>query len=371
MLWHHKDHDHPVAPEHPENPEQRGIRWASATPPIEEHGHAAPNDMLSGLLLEDAVLYNATRKVMNPPDKQLFLGLLAGIWVGLGGLTAISLAGGVPEDVRARWLSLPKFLNGAWFAFALHFIAMFGGELFTGNTMILSIGVYNRFVAAKSVLLNLILVYIGNWLGCLLVAYFLGYLTDIFHDPQYTSYMDSIVLVKLEQLTWVQIFLRAIPANLMVCMAFMLGIAARGAAGKIMALWFPVVMFVICGFEHCVANMFFTSIGLMYGAPSSIGRLFFNQSAAMLGNLVGGAIFVGLAAHLMNHWKSPFFTLNNRGTLLGHDGESTRRAREVQTMEEGRLVRVASNRVQLDRRGSLSYAAESPTPASQVEPSKP
>ena len=45
----------------------------------------------------------------------------------------------------------------------------------------------------------------------------------------------------------------------MVCMAFMLGIAARGAAGKIMALWFPVVMFVICGFEHCVANSTFPS----------------------------------------------------------------------------------------------------------------
>lgn len=73
--------------------------------------------MLSGLLLEDAVLYNATRKVMNPPDKQIFLGFLAGIWVGLGGLTAVSIAGGVPEDVRARWLSLPKFLNGAFFAF--------------------------------------------------------------------------------------------------------------------------------------------------------------------------------------------------------------------------------------------------------------
>lgn len=137
MFWRHKEED--IAPEHK-------LHWsahtpASHSPPPEEHGHAAPNEMLSGLLLEDAILYNATRKVMNPPDKQLFLGILAGIWVGLGGLTAISLAGGVPEDVRVRWISLPKFLNGAFFAFALHFIAMFGGELFTGNTMILSIGV--------------------------------------------------------------------------------------------------------------------------------------------------------------------------------------------------------------------------------------
>jgi formate/nitrite transporter FocA (FNT family) len=73
--------------------------------------------MLSGLLLEDAVLYNAHKKVVNPPDKQLFMGFLAGIWVGLGGLTSISIAGGIPEQVRLQWISLPKLLLGAFFAF--------------------------------------------------------------------------------------------------------------------------------------------------------------------------------------------------------------------------------------------------------------
>jgi len=67
----------------------------------------------------------------------------------------------------------------------------------------------------------------------------------------------------------------------------------------------------------------------MYGANSTIARLWYNQSAALLGNLLGGAIFVGLAAHLMNHWKSPFFQVEGGGTLLGHDAESTRRARDV------------------------------------------
>ncbi|KAH9208532.1 Formate/nitrite transporter [Leptodontidium sp. 2 PMI_412] len=291
--------------------------------------------MLSGLLLEDAVLYNATRKVINPPDKQLFLALLAGIWVGLGGLTAVSMAGGVPEDVRARWPSLPKLLNGAFFAFGLHFIMMFGGDLFTGNTMILAIGFYNQFVAASMLLLNLMLVYVGNWAGCLLVAYFLGYLTGLFDDQRYRSYLDEVVLLKLEELNWVEIFLRAIPANMMVCMAFLLGIASRGAAGKFLALWFPVVMFVVCGFEHCVANIFFVSLGLMYGAPSTIGRLWYNQSAAVLGNMVGGVIFIGLASHLMNHWKSPFFSSSNVGTFLAHDLESTRRAREAKDLEAG------------------------------------
>lgn len=87
------------------------------SPSPEPHPQAAPNEMLSGLLLEDAVLFNATRKVNNPPDKVFFSGALAGFWVGIGGLAAVSAAGGVPEDVRHAWLSLPKFLMGAFFAF--------------------------------------------------------------------------------------------------------------------------------------------------------------------------------------------------------------------------------------------------------------
>lgn len=76
-----------------------------------------PPDMLSGLLLEDAVLHNATKKIHNPIDKMFFLGLIAGVWVGFGGLAAASAAGGIPEDVRERWVILPRLLMGSFFAF--------------------------------------------------------------------------------------------------------------------------------------------------------------------------------------------------------------------------------------------------------------
>ncbi|KAG8689753.1 hypothetical protein FRC11_000800 [Ceratobasidium sp. 423] len=298
-----------------------------------------PADMLSGLLLEDAVLHNATKKIHNPYDKMFFLGLLAGIWVGFGGLAAVSAAGGVPEDVRARWVMLPKFLMGSFFAFGLHLIIMFGGELFTGNTMILSIGVYNKVIPLGLLITNWIIVYVGNWCGCLITAYFFGYLTDLFKSESYRSYLAAVTLSKLEDHGWGVLFLKAIPANAMVCMAVVLGLASRDSAGKIMALWFPVVMFVLCGFEHCVANMFFTSLGLMYGAPSTIRRQWFNQSAAIPGNLIGGAIVIGLAEHLMNHWRSPIFrTKEGTGTLAAHDVESTRRARDVHEVHPADLV---------------------------------
>jgi hypothetical protein len=82
--------------------------------------------------------------------------------------------------------------------------------------------------------------------------------------------------------------------------------------------------------DHMI--VFFNSLGLMYGAQSTIGRLWYNQSAAALGNIVGGAVFIALVAHGMNHWDSPIF-VSDGGTLLGHDVESTRRAKEVDPVQ--------------------------------------
>ncbi|KAG8748681.1 hypothetical protein FRC10_000072 [Ceratobasidium sp. 414] len=304
-------------------------------PPSQPAPQGAP-DMLSGLLLEDAVLHNATKKIHNPIDKMYFLGVLGGMWIGFGGLAAVSAAGGVPEDVRDRWVVLPKLLMGRADKLrpvALHMVIMFGGEIFAGNTMILSIGVYNRVVPLKPLLINWLVVYIGNWSGCLIASYFFGYLTDIYASESYRSFLASVIVSKLEAHGWGVLFLKAIPANAMVCMATMMGMASRDSAGKIMALWFPVVMFVLCGYEHCVANR------LMYGAPSTIRRQWFNQSAVIPGNMVGGAIVVGLAEHLMNHWHSPFFHADDgAGTLASHDVESTRRARDVRDVHPADLV---------------------------------
>ncbi|CCO28033.1 putative transporter yrhG [Rhizoctonia solani AG-1 IB] len=248
-----------------------------ACAPHPQPASSAPADMLSGLLLEDAVLHNATKKIHNPYDKMFFLGTLA--------------------------------------------------------------GVYNKVVPLRLLITNWIIIYIGNWCGCLVTAYFFGYLTDLFESEPYRSFLTSVTLSKLEEHGWGVLFLKAIPANPMVCMAVMLGLASRDSAGKIMALWFPVVMFVLCGFEHCVANMFFTSLGLMYGAPSTIRRQWFNQSASIPGNLIGGAIVIGLAEHLMNHWRSPIFrTQEGAGTLAAHDVESTRRARDVREVHPADLV---------------------------------
>ncbi len=304
------------------------------------------------------MVHNAVHKMQNPIDKMFFLGFLAGIWVGFGGIAGrISVlcgkrndcksflgsmvAGGIPIEVRQQWPTLPKLGLAFFFPFALHFIILFGGELFTGNCMILAIGLWNRSIPPSRALLNLLIVWIANFLGCLTCAVLFSYKTELFAEEPYLSFVRDLAYSKTKGHTWVNIFLRAIPANTLVCMAVMLGFAARDGAGKIMALWFPVMMFVIPGFEHAIANMFFISNGLLYGSPITIGWMFFNQSAALLGNFIGGAIVMGISEHAMNHWNSPipFEHGHAAGTLAAGDVESTRKAQEDRSQEEKQLMK--------------------------------
>jgi hypothetical protein len=167
-----------------------------------------------------------------------------------------------------------------------------------------------------------------------------SYETELFSEEPYLSFVRDFAYTKAKGHSWINIFLRAIPANALVCMAVMLGFAARDSAGKIMALWFPVMLFVIPGFEHAVANMFFISNGLLYGSPITVGWMFFNQSAAVLGNIIGGALVMGTSEHAMNHWTSPipFERGHAAGTLAAGDVESTRKAKEDRSMHEKRFM---------------------------------
>jgi len=102
--------------------------------------------------------------------------------------------------------------------------------------------------------------------------------------------------------------------------------------------------------------VFFVSNGLLLGANTTVGWMFFNQSAVVLGNAIGGAIFMGTSEHLMNHWQSrlPWEMGHAPGTLAAGDVESTRKAREDRTIDEKQqmkdLVRVRSRT--LSRRGA-------------------
>lgn len=227
-------------------------------------------------------------------SKTLVLAFLAGAYIALGGLLAIIVGGGVP-GIAAENPGIQKFLMGAVFPIGLIMCSIAGADLFTGNTAYFIPPVMSGKLKIYDLMRNWTLVWFGNFIGALFVAYFMTYLTDLFlKDPWHNSIVH-IAEIKTSA-PFYKTFLKGIGANWLVAMAMWLSFASKDIAGKIAAIWFPVMAFVAMGFEHSVANMFFIPTAIFYGADVSWSTFIVsNLIPATLGNIVGGGLLVGFA----------------------------------------------------------------------------
>eukprot|EP00026_Physarum_polycephalum_P006273 Phypoly_transcript_06315.p1 GENE.Phypoly_transcript_06315~~Phypoly_transcript_06315.p1 ORF type:complete len:366 (+),score=49.04 Phypoly_transcript_06315:659-1756(+) len=238
----------------------------------------------------EAVIGAAEHKASLTLDKTIILGIMAGMYVGLGGIFALSVSQNLPTTDPG----FQKLVLGILFSFALVLIIFMGGELFTGNTMYMTLGVLSKKITFSQMGLNLVVVYFTNWAGCCLTAYFFAYLTELFSAEPYHTNLMNLAAHKLELSPGVA-FLRAIPANWMVCVGCFLNLAAEDVGSKIIGMVYAVTCFAAIGFEHCIANMFYVDLALMYGLPFSFGDFIkHNLILVTLGNIVGGAFFVAL-----------------------------------------------------------------------------
>jgi formate/nitrite transporter len=95
-------------------------------------------------------------------------------------------------------------------------------------------------------------------------------------------------------LGWIEALTRGILCNMLVCLAVWLTFAARGVAGKILAIIFPIAGFVLLGFEHSIANMYLIPAGWAAGAPVNWPGFLGNLVPVTIGNIIGGAGGVAL-----------------------------------------------------------------------------
>lgn len=234
----------------------------------------------------------AIEKGKYPVSKTLVLAFLAGAYISMGGLLSIMIGGGVPELAAAN-PGLAKFLFGAAFPIGLMLVVLAGAELFTGNNAYFMPSVLAGKQRWGALLKNWGLVYAGNFIGSLFVAYFLVHLTGLVAADPWNETVRNIAINKTSNPFYVT-FLKGIGANWLVCLAVWLGLSAQQTSGKIMGLWWPVMAFVVFGFEHSVANMFFLPLGIFSGVPITWTMIFSNNLiASTLGNIVGGSFFVG------------------------------------------------------------------------------
>ena len=243
------------------------------------------------------------KKAELPAGKMLVLGIMAGLFI------ALAAAGSNTISCTVESGSIAKILSGMVFPAGLTMVLLAGSELFTGNCLMV-IPLIEKEIRLTSLLRNWIIVYIGNFIGSAIVAvliYYGGQL-DLF-DGALAVNTIKVAAGKCS-LTFTKAFCLGILCNFLVCIAVWISFAAKTVSGKIMGLFLPIMLFILCGFEHCVANMYYGTAGLLANADaayhaaaadtvSSIWNLtagnflIGNLLPVTLGNIVGGSIMVG------------------------------------------------------------------------------
>ena len=221
------------------------------------------------------VLDKSCAKAQSSVSTLAVLSVLAGGYIGFGYLAYLKVVSGIPHE----WGGLATLLGAAMFPIALICILLGGGELVTSNMMIMSLGRLAGRISTKMLLRNWVVVCLGNLVGTLAMAFLLGHYVGMTEARVHMDFGRS--------------FVSAVACNWMVCMGAWLHFAAKHTAGRMLAIWFPVMIFVLNGFQHLVANMFVIPAGILAGADITWGQFFFNMIPVFLGNVLGGASFVG------------------------------------------------------------------------------
>jgi len=271
--------------------------WQFPVPTLEDK---APNT-----IAETVAQTVGVAKATSPWLTVFVLGILAGAYIGFGGLLSTT----VTFDMAAKWgIGFSKILGGAAFSVGLMLVVIAGAELFTGNNLMVS-SVMMREITFSTMLKRWGVVFLANFIGSIIIAV-LFYFSGLWKtgDGALGAAAVKIAYNKVA-LTFSEALWRGIGCNWLVCLAVWMALAARQIIGKIFAIFFPIMAFVAIGFEHSVANMYFipTGILLMNGAGFSsipgvdpnilnwINFLWRNLLPVTMGNIIGGVVFVGMS----------------------------------------------------------------------------
>ncbi|HLQ40413.1 MAG TPA: formate/nitrite transporter family protein [Tetragenococcus sp.] len=224
--------------------------------------------------------------------KLILLGIMAGGFIALGYLAFIRVSATMPKE----WGSFSTLLGAGLFPIGLIGITFLGGELVTGNGMTMMFGLLEKKVSFADVIRNWTLVLLTNIVGGLLVAYFFGHVVGL-TEGDFAAKTMSVALGKLAD-SPVQMLLSGIGCNIFVCMAVYLATMSKDIVGKMFGIWFPIMIFVVCGFQHVVANAFILPAGFFAGADISLADMLKNIFFVFVGNEIGGSIFLALPVYL-------------------------------------------------------------------------
>lgn len=227
-------------------------------------------------------------KAALPARQILALAILAGAFIGFGAAAFTMVMTGVDPTFGPA-----RFLGGVVFSMGLILVIIGGAELFTGNAL-MTMAAVDRRISPGALMRNWGLVYVGNAVGAVTLAVAFG-LTSLLDGPMGAT--AAAIAEAKAALGPVEAFMRGALCNALVCLAVWLTFAARTAAGKILAILWPISGFVLLGLEHSVANMYLLPQGVLAGSEAAIGAMLGNLLWVTLGNIAGGVGGVALAYH--------------------------------------------------------------------------
>ncbi len=234
----------------------------------------------------------ADNKANMPVKKVLVSALLGGAYIAVGSFLALVIGGNLP-GLQAENPGLQKLLFGGVFPIGLILLAIAGGDLFTGNTAYFIPSVMSKRMKFSVPLKNWLFVYLGNAVGALLVAWLFTYYAQMLKGSSALDFAIALGEKKVSA-SFGKAFVKGIFCNWMVALAMWLAYSAKDISGKILGIWFPIMAFVAMGFEHSIANMYFIPTAMLHGADISMYQFIVkNLIPVTLGNIVGGALFVG------------------------------------------------------------------------------
>jgi len=216
------------------------------------------------------------------------LGIVSGCHIGFGAYLAITVGGACPQIAAAN-PGLQKIIMGAFgLPFGLIMTLITGGELFTGNTALVTAALAEGKIKKEALYKNWIASYLGNFVGSILMAWL------VFKSGTLGSLPGAVNIATAKcGAPWDVAFVRGILCNWLVCMAVYMASGCSSMPGKMTAVWFPISAFVALGLDHSVANMFIIPLGMLRGAEISVAKMFTkNLIPVTLGNIVGGALCV-------------------------------------------------------------------------------
>lgn len=208
--------------------------------------------------------------------------MLAGAFIALAGV-ASTWASMMVENP-----SLRRLIAGCIFPAGLAMIVLTGVELFTGNCL-MSVALFSKKIKLTQMLKNWAVVYIGNLMGAMGIAALVA------RGGTFASYEANIIATAHAKILEFDVALcRGILCNILVCLGVVMAQKSEDAGSKVITMFFPVAAFVIAGYEHSVANMYYFSVAHFLGATITLREILqYNLLPVTIGNIIGGSLILG------------------------------------------------------------------------------